>query len=286
MLSLPQLQLRDKLPLAVSVLLGVAIVADAAGLIVRSWRGFVPEGSESSVHVADVPSLRAMDPHPIVEAHLFGHHVETPTKVAAPDTEVALTLTGTLASTHPLRGFAIIVDPADGSGHLWRVGEQIRADIKLQEVYPDRVILERGGSLETLSLPKNRLGVAFAARGTPDKPEESAAVPVPTNAPVTDAPREFSQARHWFAGLSPQRVVDDGHFEGIRLHPMQRYKRQYGLQDGDVLKAINGVSLATPEDADRQLQYTRGQSVSMAIERNGIVENVRVELNAAPVAQD
>jgi type II secretion system protein C len=193
------------------------------------------------------------------------------------ESAITLTLTGTLAAREPTQGLAILSDPKGGT-HLWRVGAALPGHVQLRAVYADHVVIDRAGVLETLRLPRT-----WSRKGSDAGELASAPVAAAPNALaradglVPTDPRAFSAARHWFAGVNAQRVINDGRFEGLRLQPMQRYKRQYGLRDGDVLKAINGVQLSDPDEAARQLQYSGSGVVTMAIERDGAVQEVSVD---------
>lgn len=93
--------------------------------------------------------------------HLFG--VAAPTETApgaavltAPDTHLNLTLRGVFATSDADQAIAIIADPG-GKEEPYRRGATVPGGAVLYAVYPDRVILQRGGGLETLWLPKDKL---------------------------------------------------------------------------------------------------------------------------------
>jgi len=62
-----------------------------------------------------------------------------------------LVLTGTIAYTDPRQGFAIIGSSVENT-HLARPGEQLPDGSSIREIYPQHVVLEYGGRLETVGL--------------------------------------------------------------------------------------------------------------------------------------
>src|ERR1700722_11767104 len=91
----------------------------------------------------------------VVSAHLFGVPVVDPATqdpANAPQSSANLLLAGTIATQDPKRGVAIISD-AGAPSKVYSVGERI-GGASLHSVYLDHVILDRGGALETLLLPR------------------------------------------------------------------------------------------------------------------------------------
>lgn len=95
---------------------------------------------------------------------LFGN-APTSGAVAAP-TGIAIRLLGIVAATRGGRGVAAV--QLEGKDIVAaREGEDIAPGIRLAEVAPHHVILERGGIRETLPLPKPAPAAAPAAPPTP-----------------------------------------------------------------------------------------------------------------------
>src|SRR5258708_27186466 len=89
----------------------------------------------------------------IASAHLFGEAQNTGVHANAPPTNVQLLLTGVLAVPDPKRGLAII-GPTAAAGRLYTVGSALPGGVSLYAVYADRVLVSRGGVIESLLLPK------------------------------------------------------------------------------------------------------------------------------------
>jgi len=270
------------LPLAVAALLVVLLAWQLVQLtwaLLGSSSGVAPATSASAV-VAP-PPVRTVDVAAIVNAHLFGEAnapaagSTDPNAVAA--TQMPLVLVGTIANTDPTLGYAIIGESAT-SAKVYGVGKTITGGTKLHSVYPDRAILDRGGKLEALMLPKKFQGGGVSATALPgadpmlgDRLRQLAA----TNpSAITDI-------------LRPQPVFANGQQRGYRIYP-GRNRSQFnrlGLLPGDLITAINGTPL---DDASRGMDILQtmntASAVTMTVERNG--ESVQVNVNNAQIAAD
>ncbi len=109
--------------------------------------------------IVDLPS--------ILRSNLFGQ-AAAPGGADAPLTSMALVLSGTIADVDEKRGFAIL-GPSATAMKVYSVGDTLPGGARLHAVLVDRVLLDRGGTIESLLLPK-RTGtgpVAVAAAGAP-----------------------------------------------------------------------------------------------------------------------
>jgi general secretion pathway protein C len=115
---------------------------------------------------------------------VFGR-LELNKSVAAP-TGIAIKLLGVVAASGGRRGYAVV--QLDGKQILApHEGDDVTPGLRLAEVHPDHVILERGGVREMLAWPQK------PATSTPSKPlvqpaAPPAAVPVVPPAAVSTAP--------------------------------------------------------------------------------------------------
>src|SRR5262245_21578006 len=122
-----------------------------------------PNGGAGSGQTA---ASRAFDLNTIVDAHLFGvAAVGNVDPSDAPATQMSLVLVGTIAQTDPEQGIAIIGE-SSANARVYTVGKTITGGTKLHSVYPDRVILDRGGKLEALLLPKQFRGAPMGGAQT------------------------------------------------------------------------------------------------------------------------
>jgi len=223
---------------------------------------------------AQAPGSAPQQAYAIDRYHLFGEYRTAPAVELyrnAPETPLNLELRGIVAGTEPDQGFAIIRD-AQGREGAFRVDTDIPGDARVVGVYPDRVVLRRGGSYETLRLPSDAdLGDSpWTARVT-NPATEKATIPGlrPVSAALPDARRLLTvnlAALSSSYGLLP---VSTG---GYRLSLGRDAKQlvELGLQNGDIIVAANGVSL-DDEQAVQQLfeQILDGRQLSLQVRRSG-----------------
>lgn len=273
------------LPLAVAALLVVLL---AWQLVQLTWAllgaktGVAP--ATNAPAVAGPPPARTVDVAAIVNAHLFGEAnapaagSTDPNAVAA--SQMPLVLVGTIANTDPALGYAIIGESAV-SAKVYGVGKTITGGTRLHSVYPDRAILDRGGKLEALLLPKKFQGGGLSAGAqagaNPADPmlgERLRQLAANNPAAITDI-------------LRPQPVFANGQQRGYRIYP-GRNRSQFnrlGLLPGDLVTAINGTPL---DDASRGMDILQtmntAAAVTMTVERNG--ETIQVNVNNAQIAAD
>ena len=265
-------------PTLVAVVLVVAIAAQLALLMLR----FLAPPAEAPVPVAPQaaagPNLAN-----IVNAHLFGSAAVEATgdAASAPATSLRLTLAGTLAGSDPAQGWAIIGESAQNT-RLYATGASITGGARLREVYADRAILERGGRLEALLLPRlsgAAAGAAPIAYNNQAAPQQSLADSVRTL--VQKDPGAISNL------IRPQPVFAGGQQKGYRLYP-GRNRAQFasiGLMPGDLVTAVNGSPLDDPNTGLATLRgIGAGGSVTLTIERNGSEQQLTVDVAAAMAA--
>jgi general secretion pathway protein C len=229
------------------------------------------------------PSTATVDVERIVSAHLFGvagapaAADADPNAVAA--TRLNLVLAGTIAHADPKRGYAILGESAAGA-RVYAVGKTVAGGAKLHAVYPDRVILDRGGKLESLLLPKQFQGGGMSA----------AAGPAPAPDPMLGQRLQEFAAQNPGAIteiIRPQPVFANGQQRGYRVYP-GRNRQQFsrlGLMPGDLVTAINGTPLDDPARGMEILQSMNSATqVTVTVERNG--QSTQVSINNAVVAAE
>jgi general secretion pathway protein C len=231
------------------------------------------------------PSGPPIDIPAIVNAHLFGIAAapESSDPSAAPATQMSLVLVGTIAQTDPAKGFAIIGESAPAA-KLYAVGKTVTGGTKLHSVYAEYVLLDRGGTLEKLMLPKKFQG----GGGRPPAP--LAALPVRSAQPMLgDQIRQLATQNPGVITeiIRPQPVFANGQQRGYRVYP-GRNRQQFarlGLMPGDLVTAINGTPLDDPARGMEILQSINSASeVTVTLERNG--QSAQVSINNAEVAAD
>jgi general secretion pathway protein C len=271
-------------PLWVSVALVVVL---AWQVIQLAWTllgaGSVPAPGAGSAVPAPVPAGPAVDVGAIVNAHLFGvagtpdAAAGDPNAVAA--TQMALVLVGTIAHADPALGYAIIGDSA-ATAKVYAVGKTVTGGTKLHAVYADRVILDRGGKLESLLLPKKFTGGGAVA---------AAPLPQAGGSMLGQRLQELAAQNPGAITeiLRPQPVFANGQQRGYRVYPGRNRQQfsQLGLMPGDLVTAINGTPLDDPARGMEILQSMNSASqVTVTVERNG--QSSQININNAALAAE
>jgi general secretion pathway protein C len=209
----------------------------------------------------------------IAAARLFGDAGPAESRAdaaQAPPTSLALVLAGVFAREDPGAGRAIIGESA-ASARLHAVGATLPGGARLVEVYPDRVILERGGQREALSLPRSTLPPAAA--GTPVSP--AAAPSTAANSALATFAEDPARYIRW------QAMLRDGQVAGVRVYPgeMPTLFARSGLRAGDLVVAVNDSPLSDQATAAQFLRMLAGAPNSVVtVERDGRTENLQVDL--------
>ena len=265
----------------------VALIAVQAGFLVTSQNRGTPAATGASAAAAvearsnwaaGDTQTREVQVADIVAAHLFGAAQSTVIDANAPQTSVQLVLAGVLAVPDPKRGLAII-GPNAGAAKLYSVGSAVPGGVNLYAVYPDRVLLDRSGVIESLLLPK-KLAVAST-------------MPVAEAGGQSPAQRLAALAQGGgglLGGLvRAQAVFAGGKLNGYRIFPGGRASigsfTQLGLRPGDLVTAVNGTALDDPNRANEILQtLSSAATANLTVTRNG--QSVDLNLNLETVVND
>lgn len=271
------------LPAAVT---GIVAIALGAQLAVTGWALVpAPAGSWLPVPVRSEPSRSGTSDGPdldtLIAAQLFGRPaavVATETIEDAPDTRLSLKLLGVYAAGDQARSRAIIAQSGAPSGseeETYAVGDDISRGVRLQGIYADRVILLREGVLETLRMERDAPSTATAAVTTPSRAGETltARDPARLGEIRSQLLNDPSQVQSFIRAV-PAR--SGGSQRGYRVYPGRDRSlfTASGLRPGDLVTAVNGVTLDDPGKALQLLnELTGASSVEVTVERSGTVRN-------------
>jgi len=277
------LELRQRGPQVAALLIAVLIVVDGAHSAWALRFDSKAPADDPVLPVVTQAHRAGPDVQQITAAHLFG---AAPVGRSlggdnAPDTRLALKLTGIIALGDPDKGYAILAE--DGKpAHFYAAGALVAGtSARLQQVFSDRVVLDRQGELETLRLPRSTLeGLVSSGRGTARNLATDAddARPDDPRAAALYDQNHPSAAQGFINYLGVEQSHVDGKLAGLIVHPPKSVQRKYGLQDGDLLTAINGVEINDP-DALTDLLRTAGGSISLTLTRGGAQETKTLQLN-------
>lgn len=267
-------------PVLAAGALALALAAQAAMIVTDlAGAGAPPPGA---VTAPWRPHGNAVNLAAIINSHLFGRAPPTagPAGADAPRTTLPLVLTGVIAADDPHTGMAIL-GPSAQTAKVYEVGDSIPGGARLDAVLPRKVLLKRGGQLESLALPRQTLSAP-----PPAGPRLGAA---PGAAPRFVAHmRELVARRPGILAdlLRPEPVFSHGRQLGYRVYPGKdpRAFKQLGLKAGDLVTAIDGTPLTDPTQ-DQQILSTLGSSsqATVTVLRNG--HRQVVTLNLAQVEQ-
>jgi general secretion pathway protein C len=234
------------LPRWVTLLLVIAIAWQLARIIWMlmpgSSAGDLIVATPSQVSAVAAPGLRA-NVQAIANAHIFGAASTDGAVTEAPpvidedlaETRQNLSLKGTIAASQPGEGLAIIADSRNEE-KLYGIRDTVVPGTTLHAVYPDRVVLNEGGSLRALKLPKE----------FPNSP-----VPVRRSTTSVNRASSSNQSIQTVVSRNVAKLADvvrptpymvAGQMQGYRVYP-GRDRKQFaalGLRPGDLIKDING----------------------------------------------
>ncbi len=234
------------------------------------------------------PAPTGVDIQAVVAAHLMGIASANPAAQdpdTAPASAANLQLNGTIATQDPKHGVAIISD-GGAPAKVFSVGDNV-GGAAVHSVYLDHVILDRGGALETLQLPRQSAGGPGGPRAmTP--PVRRGGGDARTVAAVDNIRRLVQQD----PGILDQvmRTVPSydnaaGKMRGFRAYPGRNRQifNKLGLMPGDLVTAINGTPLDDPQHSQEVFNTIQtSDHVTVTIERAG--EKQDITLNIAQVA--
>lgn len=171
-------------------------------------------------------------------------------------------------------GGSAIIGLADGRQVSVAVGETVEPGLILQSVASDHVVLARGTSLSRLVFGDLPVG-APPPPPPPPVPQTVTPTPTPVSAPATntvDPKRLMTEAslRPRMQGLNVNGFTVSARGEGAALTAA-------GLKPGDVILAVNGLSLDRPD----RIAALRGRladatSAEIRFERDGAVQTTTI----------
>lgn len=222
----------------------------------------------------------------IANAHLFGQPQAAPEPDDigiddAPETQLNLQLRGVVAAADERFAHAIIAD-ASGLEKVYFLKDTIPGGATLRGIQADRVVLARGGAIEVLILPREPgTGPQAAARRMP---ASSALARVPTQTMqdvVTQNASGFTDI------IRPQPFMPNGELKGYRIYP-GRNRDQFvalGLQPGDLVTEINGMTLNNPAQAMELFRSLADTTqVTVMIERDGQPQSITLDTTQVAAA--
>lgn len=242
---------------------------------------------------ASTPAAAGANVRLIADAHLFGEAdpeqapqaaVEGPPLEELAETTLNLTLKGTIAAARGSGSIAIIADNRNDE-KIYGLSDTVTQGTTLHAVYTDRVVLNRGGALEVLKLPKEfpqdgpRQRRSLSSSRTAVTPDTSSSIQTVVAQNVT----KLADV------IRPTPYFVNGQQQGYRVYP-GRNRRQFaalGLRPGDLIRDIDGAALSDPQQAMEIFQNLgTAEQVSVTVERNGQQETLVLNTNQLQLEDD
>lgn len=211
--------------------------------------------------------------------HLFGEanqsSVQQDKPKEAPKTKLRLTLKGVFTGDEGGKSGAIIGEVGK-SAEYYGIGDSLPGGVKLAEVYPDRVLLDRNGAYEALYFDESAQTAVISQVAKP-KREDSRDIRTPEDfiAEATNRLSENPERALNSVGLGFAKEGGGYVFKGN--NPMLA---GMNLQKGDVIRSVNGHTLGDIEQ-DKEMMRTIYQQGSIEVEvvRDGASFFVNYPLN-------
>jgi type II secretion system protein C len=239
-----------------------------------------PSAPPEEIGAQNMPTP-AHDLQVVLDAMLFGRAEGDGQPVQPlPLSSLNLVLNGVMA-THT--GGSALVAVKGQPQQAFGVGDEVLPGVVLSAVLQDRVLLKRGGVLESLLLEGAADALLFSVGVTPVQ-----------NALVQSPPRD-SGATHFVLSretlrsqvqspqeLLSQAVVVPNSGGGFALQEIESGSliEQFGLRVGDVILSANGQALRSTDDIMRAYQVSKGMNeIKLEVSRDGRLVQHRYEIH-------
>jgi general secretion pathway protein C len=257
--------------------LALALAVQAATIVTHlAGAGHVTATADRS---APVPVQQRVDVAAIANRHLFGAPpVATATDATnAPQSSMPLVLTGIIAASDPKDGLAILGESATAA-KVYAVGDNVPGGARVHSVYEDRVLIDRGGRLESLVLPHQ-----YGALRTSAPPVASMENPIDrARRMISEDPGLLSDV------MRPQAVKIGNKLQGFRVYPGRNRAAfmRLGLRPGDMVTGINGTPLDDESRAEEIFRTIGSTSEArVTVMRNGRQQDLTLNMTQLSEAE-
>lgn len=280
-------------PLAVSVVLALAVTAQAciitAALLGEAGVMSGAESGDAGLQRGGQGFLPAIAVSSVAAAHLFGEAAVPMSAASTAASREPLILTGVIATQDPKDGLAIIGSSA-ATTHVFHTGSPAAPGIILAEVYPQEVVLLKGGQRLTLRLPRSapagEIVRAYGEKGAgPNAEVADDDEGSPPLSPTDFKPPPASDGDTIIGAFSLRRVSIGGQ-RGARIMNTgvnSKTLAALGLAPGDVITQINGTPIGSKDAPDLNQAIEQG-GATLTIDRDGEATSVTIDPSTAAIA--
>lgn len=258
--------------------LGALLVLITA-LVSWAWSTFKPPAAPTPV-VALASRAERLNLQPLLDAHLFGRSARGPggSMESIPISSLNLVLVGVVAAAGG--GYAMI--SVDGRAQeSYAVGQEIIGGAMLQSVLADRVLIQRGGSTESLMLQDAIKPLEGVSTYVPPVSQLQPAIRQQGDKQFQVTREEVNKQMRSPDFLSQARLIPHpgGGFLVGEIKAGSVYDK-LGLRIGDVIRGVNGAPVNNAEDAMKFYQQLAELSnVRLEIVRAGQIEQLQYNLH-------
>ncbi|OIQ04110.1 MAG: hypothetical protein COS82_11390 [Zetaproteobacteria bacterium CG06_land_8_20_14_3_00_59_53] len=272
------------LPRAVEVILVLLAAWLVAGWLTGGTAGYAVQGTSAADAAQQFPDAAAISAFP-----LFGKQVvappaavQTTAPVAAAPTRLNIRLLGTVVAGD--RSFAVMQLGA-GDEKVVQIGTDIQPGVSLIEVEADAIVVDNRGRREKVLMAKGSLGdsgAMFPATAPGPAASTMPAMPVASQVFTRDAIQsQMQDLPGLLTGALAVPHQTNGNPDGFLIQdivPGSLYE-QAGLQNGDVIRRVNGEEVASPEKGIALFQALQtANSLDLEITRAGAVQRLHFDI--------
>lgn len=210
--------------------------------------------------------------------------IDEPVIVDAPETTLNLKLVGLRMSTEGGESSNATIRTPNGMAQNFKVGDELLAGVTLERILSDRVIINRDGASETLMWGDRGEGLSVITDESRTTPPEAATLRPSTETPGETASEpsittaRLSGPEAFFGAVSASEAREGNTVIGYRLSPIGNAEimRQAGLEPGDILQSVNGVSVTGQGVADLIDRLSTVDTADLVVNRDGSIQTVRL----------
>ena len=209
-------------------------------------------------------------------ARMFG---AAPPASAQGDSSSGLRLKGVVAPTPGTEASAIFSTGAGRDVSVF-VGREIRPGLKLAEVHPDHVVVSRAGVSERIDLEARR-SIAAGRSPAPGRQAGFKLNVARSGNSFTLSRKELDEALRDPHQLNYLGALGNPAGGGVRMEqaPAGSLAQKLGLQPGDVIRKVNGQTIASQGDLARlYTQFNSLSQVQAEVQRGGTTVHLSYSL--------